>query len=93
MMRTTSMKIIGQDANGKNLCVCHFECDSSADLPAYNVYQSDGYVFAMSCTAHTIDADKKYELDSAGNWVEQSQPWQPLAIRKIQLPFVLLVTL
>ncbi len=79
MMRTRNMKIIGQDANGKNLCVCHFECDSAEDLPAYNVYQSDGYVFAMSCTAHTIDTDKKYELDSAGNWIEQSQPWQPLA--------------
>ena len=79
MMRTSNMKIIGQDANGKNLCVCHFECDSAADLPAYNVYQSDGYVFAMSSTAHTIDTDKKYELTSAGTWIEQSQPWQPLA--------------
>lgn len=70
MMRTTSMKIIGQDANGKNMCVCHFECDSAADLPAYNVYQSDGYVFAMSSTAHTIADNKRYELQSSGTWVD-----------------------
>lgn len=70
MMRTSNMKIIGQDANGKNLCVCHFECDSAADLPAYNVYQSDGYVFAMSCTAHTIADNKRYELQSSGTWVD-----------------------
>lgn len=70
MMRTSNMKIIGQDVNGKNLCVCHFECDSAADLPAYNVYQSDGYCFAMSCTAHTIADNKRYEMNSSGVWVD-----------------------
>lgn len=70
MMRTPSMEIIGKDENGNNLCVCHFECDSAADLPTYNVYQSDGYVFAMSCTAHTIADNKMYELNGSGVWVD-----------------------
>lgn len=58
----------------------HFECDSASDLPTQTQFQNDKNVFLfMGSTAHTIDTDARYEMNSAGSWTQQSQPWQPLA--------------
>lgn len=63
-------RTIGQDGNGKNVVRVSIHVDSAADLPAYNVYQSDGFIFSIGSIAHTISDNKLYELNSSGIWVD-----------------------
>ena len=63
-----------------NIVKYHFECDDAASLPAQTAFITSKKVkISMASTAHTIDADALYKMDSSGAWVQQSQPWQPLA--------------
>lgn len=63
-----------------NIVKYHFECDDAASLPAQTAFISSKNIkISMASTAHTIDTDALYEMDSSGAWVQQSQPWQPLA--------------
>lgn len=63
-----------------NIVKYHFECDDAASLPAQTAFISSKKVkISMASTAHTIDTDALYKMDSSGAWVQQSQPWQPLA--------------
>lgn len=63
-----------------NIIKYHFECDDAASLPAQTAFISSKKVkISMASTAHTIDTDALYKMDSSGAWVQQSQPWQPLA--------------
>lgn len=63
-----------------NIVKYHFECDDAASLPAQTAFISSKKVkISMASTAHTIDTDAMYKMDSYGAWVQQSQPWQPLA--------------
>lgn len=63
-------RTIGQDGNGKNVVLVSIHVDSASDLPAYNDYQSDGFVLCMGSIAHTIADNKRYELNSSGVWVD-----------------------
>ena len=63
-----------------NIVKYHFECDDTASLPSQTAFISSKKVkISMASTAHTIDTDALYKMDSSGTWVKQSQPWQPLA--------------
>ena len=63
-----------------NIVKYHFECDNTASLPAQTAFISSKKVkISMASTAHTIDTDTLYKMDSSGAWVQQSQPWKPLA--------------
>lgn len=63
-----------------NIVKYHFECDNAASLPAQTAFISSKKVkISMASTAHTIDTDALYKMDSSGAWVQQSQPWQPIA--------------
>ena len=63
-------RTIGQDGNGKNVVWVSIHVDAAADLPAYNDYQSDGFILCMGSTAHTIADNKLYALNSSGVWVD-----------------------
>ena len=63
-------RTIGQDGNGKNVVWVSIHVDTAADLPAYNDYQSDGFILCMGSIAHTIADNKLYELNSSGVWVD-----------------------
>lgn len=63
-------RTIGQDANGKNVVCVSIHVDNAADLPAYNDYQSDGFILSMGSKAHTIADNKMYMLNSSGVWVD-----------------------
>jgi hypothetical protein len=63
-----------------NIVKYHFECDDAASLPAQTAFVSSKNIkISMASTAHVIDTDTVYKMDSSGAWVQQSQPWQPLA--------------
>lgn len=63
-----------------NIVKYHFECDNAASLPAQTAFISSKNIkISMASTAHTIDTDALYKMDSSGAWVQQSQPWKPLA--------------
>lgn len=63
-----------------NIVKYHFECDDAASLPAQTAFiLSKKIKISMASTAHTIDTDALYKMDSSGAWLQQSQPWQPLA--------------
>lgn len=61
-------RTIGQDANGKNVVWVSIYVDTAANLPAYNDYQSDGFILCMSSEGRCIDTGDLYRLDSAGAW-------------------------
>lgn len=63
-----------------NIVRYHFECDDAASIPAQTAFISSKNIkISMASTAHTIDTDALYKMDSSGAWVQQSQPWQPLS--------------
>lgn len=45
-----------------------FEVDTESDLPAQNQFSSDGVKIAMTSTAHVIENNKKFEMQSDGTW-------------------------
>lgn len=71
MILAVESRLIGTDSNSKKVMLCRFEVDSVADLPAQNVYSSDGIMICMGSTAHAIDDNSEYMLDSSGTWVQQ----------------------
>lgn len=63
-----------------NIVKYHFECDDAASLPAQTAFIASKKVkISMASTAHTIDTDALYKMSSSGAWIQQSQPWKPLA--------------
>ena len=63
-----NVQTIGFDANEKPCIIAHFICDSQADLPTPTEYTDN--TLLIGCTAHTITDNKKYEMKSAGVWVD-----------------------
>ena len=54
--------------------VAQIECDTAFDLPGINDFT--GKVLNKGSTAHVIDANEKYMLDSYGNWnIQQQSPF------------------
>lgn len=71
MILTTDSRIIGIDSNNKQVRLCRFEVDDISDLPAPDVWTSDGVIICMGSTAHVIGDNSEHMLDSSGNWVQQ----------------------
>lgn len=65
-----SIRILGSDANGKNVMLCKMAVDNIANLPAANAFISDGYVLSMGCKAIVINDNSKHRLNSQGQWVQ-----------------------
>lgn len=61
---------VGYDSNGKKYLLVHLICDTVNDLPAYDLYSSNGYIIQMGSTADIITGAKKYQLQSNGVWVD-----------------------
>lgn len=61
-------RTIGQDANGKNVVWVSVYVDTAANLPAYNAYQTDGFILCMASEGRCIDTGDLYRLDSLGTW-------------------------
>lgn len=54
-----------------NIVKYHFECDDAASLPAQTAFISSKNIkISMASTAHTLSDNKKYEMNSAGTWVD-----------------------
>lgn len=54
--------------------VAQIECDTASDLPGINDFT--GKVLNKGSTAHVIDANEKYMLDSLGTWnIQQQSPF------------------
>lgn len=71
MILTTDSRIIGIDSNNKQVRLCRFEVDAISDLPAPDVWTSDGVIICMGSTAHVIGDNSEHMLDSSGQWVQQ----------------------
>lgn len=54
--------------------VAQIECDTASDLPGINDFT--GKVLNKGSTAHVIDANEKYMMDSTGTWnIQQQSPF------------------
>lgn len=60
------------DITDQTLIVAKIECDTDADLPAYNYFT--GYELQKGSEAHVIDGNALYMMDSSGNWILQEDP-------------------
>lgn len=60
---------IGTDSGGYALVKVHCICDTSADLPAYNAYQANGYTLALGSKADVIDDGSELTMQANGTWV------------------------
>lgn len=67
---TAKENFVGYDSNGKKYLFVHLICDTVNDLPAYDLYSSNGYIIQMGSTADIITGAKKYQLQSNGMWVD-----------------------
>lgn len=67
---TAKENFVGYDINGKKYLLVHFICDTVGDLPAYDLYSSNGYIIQMGSTADIITGAKKYQLQSNGVWTD-----------------------
>lgn len=70
---TAKENFVGYDSNGKKYLLVHFICDTVGDLPAYDLYSSNGYIIQMGSTADIITGAKKYQLQSNGLWADITQ--------------------
>lgn len=70
----TSQTPIGtvQNDNTKQIVKYHFEVDTLQDLPTKNQFESSGIIIAMTSTAHVIQTNNNYEMDSSGTWIRQN---------------------
>lgn len=59
------------DISDQTQIVAQVECDTLADLPAVNAFAPR--VLLKSSTAHVIDGNTAYELNSAGQWLLQDK--------------------
>lgn len=57
------------DISDQTLIVAEIECDTDADLPAYDYFS--GFELQKGSKAHVIDGNKKYMLNSSGSWMIQ----------------------
>ena len=71
MIFTTDSRIIGIDSNNKQVKLCRFEVDAISELPAPDVWSSDGVIICMGSTAHVIEDNSEHMLGSSGQWVQQ----------------------
>lgn len=62
---------IGTYTSGYVDVIGHVVCDTVADLPTYDAYQSDGVTLRMGSKAEIIADGSIYKLDSSGTWVLQ----------------------
>ena len=49
-------------------------CDTVADLPTYDAFQTDGVTLRMGSRAEVIADGSIYKMDSTGTWVQQPSP-------------------
>lgn len=71
MIYAKDLKKVGQDPNSSTIIYWgDLEVDSAADFSDISTYFPNS-AFIMSSRAHSISDNKKYMLDSSGNWVEQ----------------------
>lgn len=71
MILTTDSRIIGIDSNNKQVRLCRFEVDEISELPAPDIWTSDGVIICMGSSAHVIGDNSEHMLDSSGQWVQQ----------------------
>ena len=71
MIYVKESKFVGTTSGGKALHWIYLEADELADLPAPDVYASDGLEICMGSEAHVIDDNSKHMLKSDGTWVQQ----------------------
>lgn len=57
------------DLSDQTQIVAQIECDEDSDLPGVNDFT--GKVLNKGSTAHVIDGNTKYMLDSTGTWIRQ----------------------
>lgn len=68
-MAVSIIETIKSRANSSNtayIAVVKLLCDDYSDLPAQSGLS--GYELAQGCTAHVINENKDYMIDSSGNW-------------------------
>ena len=68
-MAVSVLETVKSRANGSNtayIVVVKLLCDDYSDLPAQSGLS--GYELAQGCTAHVINENKDYMIDSSGNW-------------------------
>lgn len=62
------------DLTDQTQVVAQIECDTASDLPGINDFT--GKVLNKGSTAHVIDANEKYMMDSTGTWnIQQQSPF------------------
>ena len=68
-----SQQFQGYDPNVSTLQIVkyHFELDNETDLPTQNKFSSDNVKIAMTSTAHVINGDTSWEMQSDGTWKKQ----------------------
>ena len=63
---------LGKDTNGKTLSLFKFICDTPADLPAKNVYESStNTLIFQGSEAEVINPKSSYKITSNGTWIIQ----------------------
>lgn len=76
MRYVKSVKILGtitESGTDYNVAIFHFECDTDSDLPSVNDYvATNNTKIYMSSTAHVIDTNADYEMQSDGTWTIQT---------------------
>lgn len=71
MIYVKESKFVGTTSGGKSLNWIYLEADELADLPAPDVYASDGLEICMGSEAHVIDDNSMHMLKSDGTWIQQ----------------------
>lgn len=67
MYRVRDAQFVGYNkTTGKNQKLVHVDCDTNADLPAYNA--EPGTEFVMGSTALSIATGDTFMLDSTHTW-------------------------
>lgn len=73
MIYSKELLKLGQDSDtGTMIYWVDLEVDSAADFADISTYFPQS-AFIMSSKAHSISDNKKYMLDSSGNWIEQDE--------------------
>lgn len=57
----------------KKIVKVHFECDTVSDLPTKNQFSSENVILCMTSTAHVLSNNKKYEMNSTGQWIDVTE--------------------
>lgn len=63
-----SIRILGEDANGKKVVLCLLYVDDLADLPGVSDFT--GFILSLGCQAIVINDNSRHRLNGSGQWVQ-----------------------